>query len=76
MVERKEIKNDDLFIRAMQNSRRHFRYQNGTATVRSLNIGTHAWKDHLKEHGISWEFMDTFYYDDEQLLSFFILKWS
>lgn len=71
MVEKKEIIFTDLFVSVMQNCRRHFYINNG-----NLYDNTLAWEQCLKEHSISWDFMDRFYYEDEQLLGLFILKWS
>jgi hypothetical protein len=73
MTEKKEVIYDELFIRAMQNSRRYFNLKwSESSNVMSVS----AWEACLKEHTITWDFMDRFFYEDEQYLGLFILKWS
>lgn len=73
MVESKEVVYDELFIRAMQNSRRHF----SNKWIDSSDVmAVSAWEACLKEHTITWDFIDRFFYKDEQYLGLFILKWS
>lgn len=76
MVERKEVKLDELFIRSIQNCSKHYRteYQNGT--ILGSYAALEACDRHLKEFKIKCEWIDTYYYEDEQLLGLFILKWS
>lgn len=72
----KEVRHDELFVRAVQNCYRHYRNLYGDESVWARYAALAACDKYLQEFKLRPEWIDTYYYEDEQLLGLFILKWS